>query len=513
MRRLTGLMLCLLLLLSACGTAGPVLTPTPSPAPVPLPSFEDVLTDSNARHADMVDRHLVEDLSPYLCEFSGGDLKAAGFTEEELAALVQYDALYSARTTHTAEEAARDVDLLFRLFRYCFALYEYYGGREAFDAARAAVEKDLAGQRFITAGRLEEILFTRLSFITDGHSALNGRPFTPRQRLYYSEEAAFLPDGAGGYVTDGVLPVRLTAVNGGTDLEHWIVPSISPEGRLVWYPGTLAPSGDPAVEAVYTLEDGELNLTLAEAQPYTGYERTPAFSASWEGVPTVAMRDFTDADIRNPFIETGAPLAEEPLAILDLRGNGGGMLSTASAWLYAYGCGGLAPFCADNGVFLSTRATSYIKAHDTPRRLPFLNYLGTPEQYHDKFMTDYRRRGNYSTLHQPEAVERAEGGGLLFVLTDSASMSCAEHLIAALHGRENTIFVGANTKGALLGDPGVLAVLPHSGVRVQLSVSLYLYYDGETFDETVGFHPDLWVGGDSLARVEALISRYELQQE
>ena len=92
-------------------------------------------------------------------------------------------------------------------------------------------------------------------------------------------------------------------------------------------------------------------------------------------------------------------------------------------------------------------------------------------------------------------------------------MSCAEHLIAALHGRENTIFVGANTKGALLGDPGVLAVLPHSGVRVQLSVSLYLYYDGETFDETVGFHPDLWVGGDSLARVEALISRYELQQE
>ena len=442
MRRLTGLMLCLLLLLSACGTAGPVLTPTPSPAPVPLPSFEDVLTDSNARHADMVDRHLVEDLSPYLCEFSGGDLKAAGFTEEELAALVQYDALYSARTTLTAEEADRDVDLLFRLFRYCFALYEYYGGRKAFDAARAAVEKDLAGQRFITAGRLEEILFTRLSFITDGHSSLNGRPFTPRQRLYYSEEAAFLPDGAGGYVIDGVLPVRLTAVNGGTDLEHWIVPSISPGGRLVWYPGTLAPSGDPAVEAVYTLEDGELNLTLAEAQPYTGYERTPAFSASWDGVPTVTMRDFTDADIRNPFIATGAPLAEEPLAILDLRGNGGGMLSTASAWLYAYGC-----------------------------------------------------------------------GGLLFVLTDSASMSCAEHLAAALHGRENTIFVGTNTKGALLGDPGVLTVLPHSGIRVQLSVSLYLYYDGETFDETVGFHPDLWVGGDSLARVEALISHYELQQE
>ena len=393
------------------------------PSPPPGPTIEEFIQQTNQIHSDRLN-HLVTDLSPYQREFPGELAKDAGFSEEELAAMVNYQRQYFPKNVLSAEQAAHDVDILFRLFYYTFALYEYYGGQETFDRARQEVEADLAGRDRMTAGQLEEILRTRLSFITDGHAFLNNQLFSPHQRYFYNEEIALFPTEDGGYMAqfdDGA--ERLLSVNGAPNVDDWIFPSISEEGGLVWYPGFLAPSGSTPVEAVFQFEKSSRHLFLQEAQP-NGYELTPTFTESRQGIPTVALRNFIEVDSNSEFIKTGKPLSEAPVAILDLRGNGGGQLYAVESWLHAYGCGSLTSLAGDDsGIFLETRASSYLMAHDYPKRLPFA-LANSPEGFYKSKMDYYRLFGNNSKLRQPSALPvKVESEKILFVLMDSVSMS------------------------------------------------------------------------------------------
>lgn len=57
---------------------------------------------------------------------------------------------------------------------------------------------------------------------------------------------------------------------------------------------------------------------------------------------------------------------------------------------------------------------------------------------------------------------------------------------------ENTLIIGQNTYGMLLSNAYTALVLPESGIVVQLGSDLRVFAEG-SFEEYVGYSPDLWV--------------------
>jgi C-terminal processing protease CtpA/Prc len=83
----------------------------------------------------------------------------------------------------------------------------------------------------------------------------------------------------------------------------------------------------------------------------------------------------------------------------------------------------------------------------------------------------------------------------LIVLTDSGVASAGEGFISYLRQVENVIFIGENTRGAIVfGDVG-LHQLPNSKLPVDLGSTLNFPANLEIIEEK-GFSPDLWVPAD-----------------
>lgn len=82
--------------------------------------------------------------------------------------------------------------------------------------------------------------------------------------------------------------------------------------------------------------------------------------------------------------------------------------------------------------------------------------------------------------------------------------------MAALRTRSSVIFIGTNSMGMMLGASGEQIALPNSNIHFSFGYSLLLSYDERVFQEGRGFLPDIWVSGDALERVNALIAYYKL---
>lgn len=218
---------------------------------------------------------------------------------------------------------------------------------------------------------------------------------------------------------------------------------------------------------------------------------------------------YTQADAYEAFIGSAKRLSKEPIAILDLRGNGGGDAGVVQRWLNAYDPNGIAKNIYGTGCFfLSTKAASYLVA----RSLQDYSLPGrSQDMLYNEYMLRYHYDANSCYLIKDDAkLTWNDGNGLLFVLMDSHTISGGEWLLAALRTRSNVVFVGENSAGMMLGASGQKIALPNSKIKFQFGTSLLLGYDERVFQEGRGFLPDLWVGGDALERVRALIGYYDL---
>ena len=77
----------------------------------------------------------------------------------------------------TLEQATEDVDYLFTVFHDTYPLYDYFGGEEAFTAAREKILADCAAAQPLTGEVLVESMIAHLNFVEDGHVFLPGDSF------------------------------------------------------------------------------------------------------------------------------------------------------------------------------------------------------------------------------------------------------------------------------------------------------------------------------------------------
>jgi hypothetical protein len=492
-----GTLVVLLLLCSACAKEQP---------------FESVLAEANALHKAQAEMVPEENIRDYITTLPATEV---GFTEEELVSLTNgIGRSFNGEKGVSLSQAKQDIDLLFRVFRYCYGAYEYFGGDEVFEEAKAAVLNDLdALGNMLKARDMAAVLKKHLAFIQDGHFSMNYSSILERQSYFSTEELVFEQDNRGYFSQADGEKQYLLSIDGNTEVESYMKLSIGPDGELIYYLGMLGEKNVRNKIVNVAFDKTTVSLMLDNAALVTAYDAVPTYSEDWEGeVPVVACRDLTLPETCKSFISSASKLSSYAVAILDLRGNHGGSPDAVKQWLNAYEPDGLAEYWfATSAMSRSGRALSYILARTMDAGANYFSLWDTNNKQRNIYMQLYLTGINsYDISRENVPLKQLNAEGLLFVLMDERDFSAGEGLLFALRNRENTIFVGTNSSGSMRGGTGQQVVLPNSKINVSYGSNLFFWYDERVFQEGRGFLPDLWVNGDALERVQKLIEYYDL---
>ena len=436
--------LALCLCLAGCSTA----------PDIPQPTLDELLAEVNAEHQSIQRGEL--DPTPYLrTSLSQEDWsKAAEYTTETYSD-------YDPDKSLTHDEAVEDVNYLFDAFYYAYGLYDYFGGHEAFDAARQAMLQDLEGKDTVTCQELEELMVSHLGFIKDGHFSINQNAPAPFQIPFFFRQTAFLKTGDGYQTVNGKV---VESVENHEDLDELFKRSISKQGQLVYYPVLLKDAVfdgesefkkhtcDEKLVVHYT--DGSTETLTAE--PWKLYFQNLPKGQNTElretnGIPVFQFNNFR-TEYQGEIVNGAEQLKDAPVSMLDLRSNMGGNTDTGYAWFRRYvGYRGYNVPC--NGSFFRPDST-----------VP----MSCPDGW----------------------IEREN---VLVLLQGKASASASEVMADIICNLENALIIGENSWGALLGSAEYME-LPNSkcGVRMGMN-NIYLTAEDEPFEEMRGFYPDIWV--------------------
>lgn len=422
-------------------------------ASVPQPTMEELLAEVNAEHQE-VEKSTI-DISQYVGDLVDEDLRWSYYPEENTAG-------YDPEKILTQQQAIEDVTYLFDAFHDCYGPYVYFGGAEVFDAAEEAIKTELQTKETLTAADLERLLLENLTFIQDGHFSINNKSSYMIKIPFFFREVAFVKTEEGYQTTDGR---EVESVEGYDHLDKLMKRSISPEGKLVYYP-VLLKDNDPSTRLDLpqscdeTLTVHYANKTKQEltAEPFQIYSetflKTPeeyqiVTSRQNEEIPVFQFNDF-DLNYKKEILEGAAALRDEPIAILDLRSNRGGSALIAEDWLSKYANTSVLL----NGTTIDTKTGEFLRNEE------------------DKWI---------------------ENPNILIILSGKYSASASEMMIDCAYNLENVLIIGENTMGALLGGQGSTC-LPSSAIKVGVGNGLLsLQAEGDYFKELRGFYPDIWV--------------------
>ena len=468
-----------------------------------LPSHVKAVVDMNRPTPSTISPEiLMSHFSELLYEY--GD-----FSDEAPAIQARYDpgiigAVNAPVAGISIDQAVEEIRLLFAVLKYGYAGYRFFGGDEAFGAARDSILCRMDhDQGSIATEELLDLMVDSLDFAQDGHFAIGGRTLCKRFRLYADFALEFVRNGKGEFVkNDGR---TLARVDSCIPFDY-MKASISGAGDIVYVPGLLSPSDAESVDIVLELGDGSrqsVQLFPVRSDPPEPHG-LPYELTELEGIPLAKCRAFLPVgdgrESMDVFVRDAERLWYESAVILDLRSNRGGDEILAKQWCLRLTLKNPGPLGA--GAELKT-STAMILRDNTKRRLG----IG-PEDGQRRSPPDPNNPG-WSVIGQSSEVFAANKP-VLVVLMDSYCASATEGLIDYLRHMDNVVFMGINTSGAYqTGNVGMF-VLPHSRLGVWVPTLLKLNASGTSIDG-IGFLPDFWVAPECiLERAAAFIRRHLL---
>lgn len=422
-------------------------------APISQPTLEELLTEINAEHK-AVEKERIDD-SQYLRK-----------TVDEEARLQYYvpsENQYDPEQELTQQQATEDVNYLFEAFYNCYALYDYFGGKDVFDAAQEEILQEIDKKETITSEELQDILLSHLDFIKDAHFDVNRQSIFQTEIPFFFREETFLKTEKGYQTVDGK---TVDSVAGYSDLDELFKRSISQEGKLVYYPILLKECSMQDAKASPQVCDETLLVhytdgTTAEltAEPYQVYsqideehpeENQIVSPMRGEEILVFQFNGFS-TNYKEEILSGADTLKNAPVGILDLRSNSGGNSEVAYQWMQCY-------------------AGETVPSH----------WYGF-DVFTGRRVYDFSRKNWVSNENT------------LVVLTGKYTASASEFLLDMSYNLENTLIIGENTLGALLGSAKRI-YLPNSSCSVNIGAgTIMLPTEVEYFEELRGFYPDIWV--------------------
>ncbi len=372
-------------------------------------------------------------------------------------------------------EMLEDIDFLFRVLKYGYAGYSLFGGDDSFGQSKTEMIKNVEqntrignGQPFLVLGEFLDLVRDKLSFIQDGHFAVDGERFHNHHQMHLSHDLEFFKNEEGYYILEETKKLFIERVNNSKP-EEYLKLSLNDSGKLVFKLVALSPEEEPYPVTLEFKENNSRELILNPAQtveflevPFEYYEK--------EGIPVIVNRRLShrNEEQLKDFIEAAKDLENKEISILDLRGNPGGSDFFASEWIKNYTS--REPGYAQGYIDLTTRTTQALQPGQH-------RFDPTPSGWSEI---------NYST---PKTIPN---DSYLLVLIDNQIGSAGESFVRMLRQVENVIFIGSNTAGVKTVGNVTSFSLPNSGIDIQLGTTLFLELDLDLI-EGRGYKPDIWV--------------------
>ena len=404
-----------------------------------------------------------------------------------------------------AEDAMHDARLLFDVMRQVYGAYTYFGGDEVFDPIFANILAAIGTQRYWNIAEFATLLRYHIgAVVSDNHFHIGGRRFEASANFFTGftvfdrTESGFRNRSNGLYVTEVA----------GHDKDDVFRLSLNSRGEFFYAPVAMFPGSLGRLRSVYPLtvryENGtEETLSLFRHIP--GRLEFQYSSLTYEhGFPLVTVRQMGfDAtplgeDARR-FLSFAEHLQNEEVVIVDVRSNGGGNGVLPRKWLHSL-TGEVVP-------------TNFVSLH--VRNYPMLMYMlehhTSPEgafyiPFDDLLMyMPAAPMGAHHTIMDNTPNRMVQNNQLLILLIDRYSASAAEGFADMLFNMENTLIIGQNSGGVLHTDLTYpILNLPRTGLSFGLGRAINLHPPGHLV-EGIGIAPDVWVTGDALQAVLAML--------
>lgn len=455
-----------------------------------LPSrieYKDLLAAVNAgRRAEMAREESFDGFTDYLVEDPSAK---ALLTQAEIDALRSPSRGVAATVSYA--DAVADVELFFRALRYAYGAYYYFGGDDAFFAARDKVLASLKGKNSISGKALSELIFSQLLFVKDSHFSIDAMRTTNdssvRYEYCYCRGQAFAKDENGYYKTVGGKKWYFVSCS---DSTVTLEPTLLSTGELCYSPVRFRPLQGAAANDTLLLQSKsgtrtesihwELSVPYAEQNLHTpDTELLQSGDIAYVGVRTFD-KSYTEELSR--FAASGSEMKDAKLLIFDIRSNSGSGDNFFPDWIKNFS----GEEAETMGCF-STRHSAL--AHHEP--------VAIGEEH-------------YSHVFLPGKL--IENDTPILVLLDDNCGSSGENVLNRLRTLDNVIVIGSNSAGFKVCGNMAGYSLPRSGIPFQMGCSLGFYRHFENIDDR-GYTPDVWCSpADALSAALLMAKRYGLAE-
>jgi hypothetical protein len=397
----------------------------------------------------------------------------------------------------SAEQAVEDVERLFYLFSHGYSGYAFFDQQGEWAQAKARILEEINTRRTWSTEDLSRLLYEQLGFITDCHLTIGDHQYADHLDFWYDTHLELTPR-IDGYEVD-VEDKRYDVVSvNRQDPERFVFPSLNAQGAPVYRLGTLSKT-EPEPLLLLASRDGEqreLEIALQRSD-FDHFSDDIFREDNLGGIPVLRVRGFGDVaqDELQRFVKTARDHEDEPVIVVDLRGNGGGNEKWPVQWIQ-----GLTGRRAES-VFIVSELHS--KTTMAGRANMFAYYYDLYPDI-DAFRQDAEWTTNTAQAYEDGMRQPGWTGPrypqmplipndtTLVIVMNGLVASAGEGFVMRASQAENVVLVGENSRGALTFGNISYHLLPHSRLRVTLPINFNLYLD-MAFREGKGISPDLWV--------------------
>lgn len=418
------------------------------------------------------------------------------------------------------KQAQGDIDYLFRLFKTSYAPYEFFGGDEAFDRAKSEIVDDVYAHLQndgISPYTMASIITKHLDFLHDSHLMIGISSPTFEEQIYYyvSNKMEFRKNDKGYYTMSKGEKLYLDKAD-----EDYMHLTIGKSGELVY--GLIKLCGQNSSDTLkkkFTL-NGEFGTQTTINARWTSDPFTPALaSLTWkdnvDGIPLTGIGSMAvdnDACIAemNDFVNNAKTLSDADVAMLDLRGNMGGLSTISVMWLY--NLTGEEIEGEQTMVYYNSVLNNFVSSGNDDTLIEALlkfDFFNEHPDMKEELLEETTDELYEGVIYESEDkwVEREP---TLLVLSDKAVSSAGEMFLLQVKDVENSIIIGTNSNGCLVSGATNYTVpvyLPSSGLWVYYSTGLFLTDEPGDFD-CVGIQPDVVVCGEDSAEAAARMWKF-----